>query len=126
MSVLKIKDANNNWQDIPAIKGADGTNGVDGISPIATVSKSGNVATISITDKNGTTTTTISDGVNGTNGTNGRDGYVQYTAGDGIEIQNNTISTEYQVWIGTQEEYDELSSYDENTLYYIKEDTNAS
>ena len=27
MSVLKIKDANNNWQSIPAIKGADGRDG---------------------------------------------------------------------------------------------------
>ena len=30
MSVLKIKDSNNNWVDIPSIKGADGTNGQDG------------------------------------------------------------------------------------------------
>lgn len=98
MSVLKIKDSNGVWQDIPAIKGADGTNGTngtDGISPIATVTKSGNTATITITDKNGTTTTTISDGTNGTNGTNGqdgRDGYMQYTAGTNITIENGVIS----------------------------------
>ena len=95
MSVLKIKDANGNWQNIPAIKGADGingTNGVDGISPIATVSKSGDTTTISITDKNGTTTATVKDGQDGINGTNGRDGYAQYTAGDNITIENNVIS----------------------------------
>ena len=92
MSVLKIKDANNQWQSIPAIKGADGidgTNGADGYSPTATVSKNGDTTTISITDKNGTTTTTVKDG---TDGTNGRDGYVQYTAGNNITIENNVIS----------------------------------
>lgn len=66
---------------------------------------------ISITNSDGITTeTTIYDGEkgeqgergpegpqgpagqNGTNGTNGRDGYVQYTAGSGISISNNTIS----------------------------------
>lgn len=95
MSILKIKDINGNWQDVPSIKGADGidgTNGVDGFSPTANVSKSGNVATISITDKNGTTTATISDGTNGTNGRDGRDGAIQYTAGDNITIENNVIS----------------------------------
>lgn len=103
MSVLKIKDSNNQWQDIPAIKGADGAdgaNGIDGISPIATVSKSGNTATISITDKNGTTTTTINDGVNGANG---RDGVIQYTAGTKISIENNTINSTltHETWTFT-------------------------
>ena len=69
--------------------GRDGVDGVDGVSPTATVSKSGSTATITITDKNGTTTTTVNDG---TNGTNGRDGVIQYTAGDNITIENNTIS----------------------------------
>ena len=31
-----------------------------------------------------------------------------------------------KIWIGTQTEYDNLSTYNENTLYFIKEDTNAS
>lgn len=95
--------------------GQTGATGADGFSPIANVSKNGSIATISITDKNGTTTTNISDGVDG------KDGAIQYTAGDNIKIENNVISTAKKIWIGTQEEYDNLQTYDNDTLYFIKE-----
>jgi len=128
--------------------GVDGKDGVDGYSPIANVIKSNDVATITIIDKNGTTTATIKDGKDGVDGhdgidgTNGRDGYVQYTAGDNITLNNNVISAtipstyatkQYvddsisnKIWIGTQDEYDNLETYNENTLYFIKDDVNAS
>ena len=66
-------------------------NGADGFSPIATVTKSGNVATITITDKNGTTTANVYDGSGGGS----------YTAGNGIDITNNTISVDTSV-VATQ------------------------
>lgn len=56
MSVLKIKDANGNWQDIITVKGDKGE---DGFSPTATVTKDGTSTVITITDVNGTTTETI-------------------------------------------------------------------
>lgn len=77
MSVLKIKDNNNNWTEVPTIKGtagqtgATGQPGADGYSPSASVEKVGDTATITITDKTGTTTATIQDGTNGTNGSDG-------------------------------------------------------
>lgn len=74
MSVLKIKNSQGNWEDIPAIRGEagpkgdtgntgpagpTGQNGQDGFSPIASVSQSGDTTTISITDKTETTIATI-------------------------------------------------------------------
>ena len=35
-------------------------------------------------------------------------------------IETNA-SDNIQFWVGTQEEYDELESYDNNTLYFIEE-----
>lgn len=72
MSVLKIKDANGNWQSISAIKGEKGDKGDTGLT--------------------GPAGPRGEQGVPGTNGSNGRDGYVQYTAGDNITIENNVIS----------------------------------
>lgn len=52
-----------------------------------------------------------------------------YTAGDGIDITSNEISLKQatdseiggiKVWKGTQEQYDALGTYDNNTLYYIE------
>lgn len=59
-------------------------------------------------------------------GTKGQDGAIQYSAGNNITIQNNTISTTIDIWVGTQTEYDNLPSYSNTTLYFVKEDTNAS
>lgn len=78
MSVLKIKNDNNQWIHLPSIKGEQGQ---DGFSPTATVVKNGNAAVITITDKNGTTTATVLDGVAGSQGPqgiqgqNGEDGF---------------------------------------------------
>ena len=66
MSVLKIKDSNGNWIDIPAIKGEQGPAGERGPQGI--------------------------QGETGATGPAGRDGYVQYTAGENITIENNVIS----------------------------------
>lgn len=71
--------------------GAAGAAGRDGTSPTANVLKSGNTATITITDKNGTTTASVSDGTDGADGRDGRDGYVQYTAGDNINISDEDV-----------------------------------
>ena len=58
-----------------------GDKGDNGFSPIATVTKSNGTSTISITDVNGTKTAQVLDGV------------VEYTAGDGITIEDDVIST---------------------------------
>lgn len=65
-------------------------------------------------------------GNTGATGEPGRDGAIQYTAGDNITIDNNVISTIIKIWIGTQEEYDEITTPSEDTIYFIKEDTDAS
>lgn len=65
-------------------------------------------------------------GETGAPGPAGRDGVIQYTAGDNITIANNVISTTNKIWVGTQEEYDEITTPSEDTIYFIKEDTNAS
>ena len=41
---------------------------------------------------------------------------------------DDTIATSIsnKIWIGTQTEYDNLSSYSDSTLYFIKEDSNVS
>ena len=72
--------------------GNTGATGADGFSPIATVTKSGNVATITITDKNGTTTANVYDGSGGGG---------SYIPGNGININNNTISVDTSV-VATQ------------------------
>ena len=37
---------------------------------------------------------------------------------------NTAISN--KIWIGTQQQYDNLGTYSDSTLYFIKEDNNAS
>lgn len=44
-----------------------------------------------------------------------------YTAGDGIDITNNVISTVTKFWCGTQSQYDAISVKDPNTVYMIHE-----
>lgn len=53
VAILRMKDADGNWVEIPAIKG---------VSPVVKVSKSGKVTTVTITDADGTKTATINDG----------------------------------------------------------------
>ena len=81
------------------------------------------------------------EALTGPQGEAGQDGVIQYTSGDNITISNNVISANLsgyatesyvntaianKIWIGTQTEYDNLSSHSDSTLYFIKEDTNAS
>lgn len=86
MSILKIKNDNDEWESVPVIKGekgdtgntgpqgpkgetgdtgATGPAGQNGISPIVTTSKSGKTTTITIVDAEGTKTAEILDGVDG-------------------------------------------------------------
>lgn len=44
-----------------------------------------------------------------------------YSAGDGIDITNNVISTVTKFWCGTQQQYDAISVKDPNTIYMIHE-----
>jgi hypothetical protein len=75
-----------------------GDKGDAGVSPTASFSKSGGVGTITINDINGTKTAQILDGV------------VEYTAGDGIKIEDDVISTsDYEYLHG-----DAISFYDAN------------
>ena len=53
LPLLKVKDENGNWVEIPAIKGFD---------PIVETSKSGKVSTIRITTSDGVKTVTVNDG----------------------------------------------------------------
>ena len=83
MDILRIKDENGVWQNVPALVGPPGKNGAqgepgpagsDGFSPIATVTQTETGATISIQDKSGTTTATISNGAKGDKGDPGDTG----------------------------------------------------
>ena len=83
MDILRIKDENGVWQNVPALVGPPGKNGAqgepgpagsDGFSPIATVTQTETGATISIQDKSGTTTATITNGAKGDKGDPGETG----------------------------------------------------
>lgn len=74
MSILKIKDANNNFVDVPSIKGR-------GISSIQKTSTSGLVDTYTITYTDGTTST-----FNITNGEKGDIGDCEFAT---FEVNNN-------------------------------------
>lgn len=83
MDILRIKDENGVWQNVPALVGPPGKNGAqgepgpagsDGYTPIATVTQTETGATISIQDKSGTTTATISNGAKGDKGDPGEPG----------------------------------------------------
>lgn len=88
LAILRIKDENGNWVEIPAIKGfdpivetsksgkvstirittSDGVRTVnvnDGFDPKVAISKSGKVTTVKITDAEGEKTATINDGADG-------------------------------------------------------------
>ena len=39
--------------------------------------------------------------------------------GSGLTMTNQVLSTQYQIWVGTQEAYDALGTYDSKTLYVI-------
>jgi len=54
----------------------------------------------------------LQDNIGGGSGTT-------YTAGDGIDITNNVISTTTKFWCGTQLEYDQIQTKDPNTVYMI-------
>lgn len=69
-----------------------------GIVSIAKTSTSGNVDTYTITYTDGTTSTFLV--------TNGRDGAIQYTAGNGISIEDDIISANVDEWT----EYQTVSS----------------
>lgn len=83
MDILRIKDENGVWQNVPALVGPPGKDGAqgepgpagsDGFSPIATVTQTETGATISIQDKSGTTTATITNGQDGAPGPQGIQG----------------------------------------------------
>lgn len=83
MDILRIKDENGIWQNVPALVGPPGKDGAqgepgpagaDGFSPIATVTQTETGATISIQDKSGTTTATITNGQDGAPGPQGIQG----------------------------------------------------
>lgn len=83
MDILRIKDENGVWQNVPALVGPPGKDGAqgepgpagsDGFSPIATVTQTETGATISIQDKSGTTTATITNGAPGPQGIQGPQG----------------------------------------------------
>lgn len=39
--------------------------------------------------------------------------------GSGLSMKNQVLSTQYQIWVGTKEEYDALGTYDSKTFYVI-------
>ena len=39
--------------------------------------------------------------------------------GSGLTMKNQVLSTQYQIWVGTKEEYDALGTYDSMTFYVI-------
>lgn len=98
MDILRIKDENGVWQNVPALVGPPGKNGAqgepgpagsDGFSPIATVTQTETGATISIQDKSGTTTATIT---NGTDGHTPQRGVDYWTAADQAQIVQDVLA----------------------------------
>lgn len=92
MSVLKIKNANNEWESVPVI------NGENGVSPTITTSKVGKETTLTITDVNGTHTATILDGIDGT-GSGDMTKSVYDTNNNGIvdnaeKVNNHTVQSD--------------------------------
>lgn len=77
MAILKLKNNQGEWQSIPAFKGEPGK---DGYTPVKGVDY--------FDGKDGV------DGKNGIDGKPGQDGAIQYTAGNGIKIENNTVSAD--------------------------------
>lgn len=64
-AILRIRGADGEFVDIPALVGPAGPAGV---SPTVSVSKTGKVTTITIVDAEGTHTATINDGADGSSG----------------------------------------------------------
>ena len=69
-------------------------------------------------------------GLQGTQGVKGADGLTTqikvngttYTQSNGlITLPNYPPSPSYNIWVGTQTQYDAISTKDNNTLYFIKE-----
>ena len=69
-------------------------------------------------------------GIQGTQGIKGTDGLTTqikvngttYTQSNGlITLPDYPTSSQYNIWVGTQTEYDAISTKDNNTLYFIKE-----
>jgi hypothetical protein len=56
-----------------------------------------------------------------TSGSQSGSGTTTYSAGDGISINNGTISTTRKEWYGTEAQFNAISSLDNNTTYYITE-----
>jgi hypothetical protein len=54
-----------------------------------------------------------------TSGSQSGSGTTTYSAGDGISINNGTISTTRREWYGTEAQFNAISSLDNNTTYYI-------
>lgn len=65
MSILKIKDSQGNWVEVPSIKGDKGDRGEQGISPTVTITPITGGHRITITDADGTETADVMDGHNG-------------------------------------------------------------
>ena len=70
-------------------------------------------------------------GIQGLQGIKGTDGLTTqikvngttYTQSNGlITLPNYPTSSQYNIWVGTQTEYDAISTKDNNTLYFIKEE----
>ena len=70
-------------------------------------------------------------GLQGTQGVKGADGLTTqirvngntYTQSNGlITLPDYPASSQYNIWVGTQTEYDAISTKDNNTLYFIKEE----
>ena len=70
-------------------------------------------------------------GLQGTQGIKGADGLTTqirvngttYTQSNGlITLPNYPTTPQYNIWVGTQTQYDSLPTKDNNTLYFIKEE----
>ena len=70
-------------------------------------------------------------GVQGVQGNKGVDGLTTqirvngntYTQSNGlITLPDYPTSSQYNIWVGTQSQYDAISTKDNNTLYFIKEE----
>lgn len=115
MDILRVKDDQGQWRDIPALvgpqgetgpQGPPGADGADGVSPTALVEQTASGATITVTDAQGTTTANLTNGQDGRDGSPGADGadgqsaYVWIRYASAQPTQDSDMKTTPDAWMG--------------------------
>ena len=140
MDILRVKDGQGQWRDVPALvgpqgepgpQGPAGKDGADGVSPAASVEQTASGATITVTDAQGTTTANLTngqDGQDGSPGTDGADGqsayvWIRYSVTQ--PTQDSDMKTTPDAWMGiySGDSATAPTAYTAYTWYNIKGQT---